>query len=60
MPNMTVGNDEIEAAYVGDVTINKIYMGSVLVYTAYRDPKMLIDADEKNVIDSDGNQIFVY
>lgn len=60
MPNLTVGNEEIESAYVGELTINKIYFGSVLIYVAYREPKALIDADENNVLDANGNQIYVY
>lgn len=60
MPNITVGNNEIEAAYVDDVIINKIYYGNTLIYIAYREPKTWIDADGKNMIDSDGNQILVY
>lgn len=57
MPDVT---NETESSDVEEYTMNKLYFGSMMIYVAYRDPQVFIDADGKNFIDSDGNQILVY
>ena len=56
MPDVT---NETESADV-DIEMNKLYFGTFVVFVAKRDSKELIDADGKNFLDSDGNQILVY
>lgn len=60
MPNIIVNENELQSASVGSDRIIKIYLGGVLLYMEYTEPKELIDADGKNMIDADGNQILVY
>lgn len=57
MPEVT---NETESADVQEATMNKLYFGSFMIYVMHRDPQVFIDADGKNFLDSDGNQILVY
>ena len=57
MPDVT---NETESVDVEEYTMNKLYFGSFVIAVAYRDPQEFIDADGKNFLDSDGNQILVY
>ena len=55
MPDVT---NETESADIKEVEMNKLYFGSgVVIYVM--DRAVLIDADGKNVLDADGNQILV-
>ena len=55
MPDVT---NETESADIKEVEMNKLYFGSgVVIYVM--DRAALIDADGKNVLDADGNQILV-
>jgi hypothetical protein len=52
---MTVGDRSVTAVFLDDERINAIYYGHTLIYiyVGYT----LIDADEKILVDSDGNNL---
>ena len=60
MGAITVDNKDIQTAYVGNDRIYSIYLGDVLIYHSYAAGGKLLDADGKNFVDKDGNQILVY